>query len=357
LRYYRLEFQRPDGSPIEFASFKGSASALPLSPSAALEVGVITSLFPDGTTNPAALNIELDIEQMAMHLGDASSYVRIYGLALADIFKKDLNPGKNGANKLKISLGMTKGLPLANDAQRGLVIDASIQQAFGNWIGTDMTLDLVIGPGGVGSPAEPSNFVLNWQKGQKLSEALEETFKNSPMSELKRKITISDDRVSDTDWMPGFYTTLVQLAQSVQAMTRRRRGDDDPGVYIYVAGQDLLVAEAKEVSSEAVEKEIAFRDLIGQVTWIAPTQLTCKLVMRGDLNVLSVVKFPQGAAVQTQAGALPGLVAPVDKNSVGIASGGKFQVMRIHHWGNYRQPDAMAWNTTLGLTQFATGAG
>ena len=31
--------------------------------------------------------------------------------------------------------------------------------------------------------------------------------------------------------------------------------------------------------------------------------------------------------------------------------------MRIHHWGNYRQPDAMAWNTTLGLTQFATGAG
>ena len=33
------------------------------------------------------------------------------------------------------------------------------------------------------------------------------------------------------------------------------------------------------------------------------------------------------------------------------------RTMRIHHWGNYRQPDAMAWNTTLGLTQFATGAG
>jgi hypothetical protein len=356
LRYYRLEFQRPDGSPIEFSSFGSSASLLPLSPGASVEKGVITSLFPNGSTNPAALNIEVDIEQMAMHLGDASSYVRIYGLALADIFKKDLNPGKDGNNKIKISLGMAKGLPLANDAQRGLVIDASIQQAFGNWIGTDMTLDIVIGPGGVGSPAAPSNFVLNWQKGQKLSEALEETFKNSPMSELKRKITISDDRVSDTDWMPGFYTTLVQLAQSIQVMTRARRGDDDPGVYIYVNGQDLLVAEAKETGSQSIEKEIAFRDLIGQVTWFAPTQLSCKLVMRGDLNVLSIVKFPQGAAVQTQAGAMSGIVPSIDKNSVGIASGGKFQVMRIHHWGNYRQPDAMAWNTTIGLTPFVTGS-
>ena len=348
-RYYRIELQDPDGDPIKLDSFGNFSGPLPLQQGQALESGVITSLLPDGRTNPAALNVELDIEQVALHSGDMKSYVRIYGLALSDIFRRDLNPRKDGkANKIKISVGMAKGLPLADPRQQGVVVDATIYQAFGNWLGTDMTLDLVLGPGGLGSPDDPKNYVFNWERGKPLSDAIKETLKNSPQSGLEQQITISDDRVGTEDHTPGYYGTLTQFAQAIQDMTAHQRGKDDRGVYIYLNGQKIIVGDTS-ISSDMQAKTINFQDLIGQVTWYAPTELTCKLVMRGDLDLLNLVTFPQGANVLTTSNAMPGLAQPPDKNSVGIASGGTFKVMRIHHWGNYRAADALAWNTTLGL--------
>ena len=350
MRFYRIELARPDGTPIKLDSYGASASPLPLTAGASLEEGVITSLLPDGTTNPAALNVEIDIEQMPMHVGDQKSFVRIYGLALTDVFRRDLNPDSPGGkyNKIKVSVGMEKGLPLADPTQKGMVMSGVIYQAFGNWLGTDMTLDLIIGPDGVGSPDQPQNYVINWQKGQKISDAISEALKNSPLADLKQKITVSDDRVAKADSMPGYYSTAAQLAQWINDNTKGQRGTNDLGIYVYLDGQTVIVGDTS-INPGGNAKEIKFRDLIGQVTWFSLIEMTCKLVMRGDLDLFGLVKFPQAVPVQTTAAALSGFTPSRDRDTPGIGAGATFQVNRIHHWGNYRQPDAMSWNTTLGL--------
>lgn len=348
MRYYRIELSDTDGAPISLSSFGNQASPLPLSPGAVLESGVITSLLPDGTTNPAALNVEVDIEQLPLHIGDTRSYVRIYGLALADIYRKDLNN-----QNISVKVGMAKGLPLANPAQQGLVVKGAIWQAFGNWLGTDMTLDLVIGAGGLtGTPDIPKPYVFTWTKGQKLSDAISQTVQNNPdLSKLKTDIQVSDDRTANED-KHGYYVTATEFAQAVQAVTVGQRGTKDNGVYVYNDGQTFAARDTSNISQGSSDaKSIDFQDLIGQVTWYEPFKLTCKLVMRGDLELGGYVKFTSGANVITNAAAMPSLQPSRDRDMLGIASGASFFIERIHHWGNFRQADAMSWNTTLGLVQ------
>lgn len=350
MRYYRIELTDTNGSPINLASFGNQASPLPLSPNAVLESGVITSLLPDGTTNPAALNIEIDIEQLPLHIGDQNSYVRIYGLALSDVFRKDLNK-----QNISVKVGMSKGLPLANPAQQGLVIQGSIVQAFGNWLGTDMTLDMVIGAGGLTGNTNnntPKAYVFTWTKGQKLSDAISQTKDgNDVLSKLKTDIQVSDDRTANED-KQGYYVTATQFAQLIQSMTVGQRGASDNGVYLYNDGQTFTARDTSTIGQNTSDaKQINFQDLIGQVTWYEPFKLTCKLVMRGDLELGGYVKFTDGANVITTAAAMPSLQPSRDRDQLGIASGGEFFIERIHHWGNFRQADAMSWNTTLGLIQ------
>jgi hypothetical protein len=351
-RYYRIELTDKDGKPIQLASYGSQASPQPLSTGSPLESGTITSLLPDGSTNPAALNIEIDIEQMAMHIGDQRSYVRVYGLALKDVFSTNFNK-----QNISVKVGMAPGLPLATAAasQRGVVMKGSIWQAFGNWIGTDMTLDFVIGAGGETgvSVTGPQPWPFNWKKDQKLSDAIKDSLKNSPLSKLEQKITVSDDRTASED-QQGYYVTATEFAQVVHRLTVGQRGQNDNGVYLYNDGQKFVAADTSEVDQQGDTKEISFQDLIGQVTWYEPFHLTCKMVMRGDLEVGGWVKFKDGAVVEVTANALPNLTPTRDRDTLGILKG-RFFIERIHHWGNYRQPDAMSWNTTLGLLQIGGG--
>jgi hypothetical protein len=67
-------------------------------------------------------------------------------------------------------------LPLANPAQAGLLVQGYIWQAFGNWIGTDQSIDLIIAPGppppDINNLSVPPNLTLNWQQGQSMSDAI-----------------------------------------------------------------------------------------------------------------------------------------------------------------------------------------
>src|ERR1700752_2385438 len=99
-----------------------------------------TSLNTLGQTIPGALNVELDIPVFRMAEPAGAAYVRVWGISIKDIGQAfDLN-GKN----IEVSAGMAKGLPLANPKQSGLILQGTIQQAFGNWQGFDQTLDFVV---------------------------------------------------------------------------------------------------------------------------------------------------------------------------------------------------------------------
>jgi hypothetical protein len=356
MRYYRITLTDKDGNPIQFQSF---GKILPLDLAQAgqqIEPGVITSLLADGSTNPAALNVEVDIHQMPMHYGDTRSYVRIYGLDLRDIYRRDLNPSFDGKTSTKISLevGMAAGLPLANPKQRGLVMQGTIWQAFGNWLGTDMTLDLVFAPGGLtGTPpgfsaTPPQPYPFTWTKGQKLSEAINATINNNQvLADLKKDMSsISDDRTANED-KHGFYFSLTEFAQLIQRLTFHQRGNNDQGVMLSINRDTIKGSDTSTLGANANNPtKIEFNDLIGQVTWFEPFKLVCKLVMRGDIDVGSYVTLPQGIPVQASSGALTS-IAPRPQDQLGVP--GTFWVGSVHHWGNYRQPDAMSWNTTLEL--------
>ncbi len=112
----------------------------PAQPTTAPPIKQYTSLRPDGWTNPRALNVELDIPTYALASPSGAASIRIHGIGIQQINQAfDLN-GKT----VQVYGGMARGLPLANPDQRGLLLQGEITQAFGNWQGPNMSLDLIV---------------------------------------------------------------------------------------------------------------------------------------------------------------------------------------------------------------------
>src|ERR1700739_2983613 len=124
----------------------------------------------DATNDPNALNCELDIPVAAEHLPKSGAFARVWGIDRQTL----LNAKSFNKQTIQVFGGMQQGLPLANPAQQGLLVQGSIFPALGNWVGTDMTLDFyIVAPLGEGNPAKPANIVHNWQQGQPLSQAIQ----------------------------------------------------------------------------------------------------------------------------------------------------------------------------------------
>jgi hypothetical protein len=94
--------------------------------------------------NAHALNVELDINIADADTTGGATAV-IWGIALQDI-----NQANDLANKsVTVMGGMQPGLPLATaqSVNAGVLIKGYIKQSFGNWVGTEMWLTLVMLPG------------------------------------------------------------------------------------------------------------------------------------------------------------------------------------------------------------------
>ena len=175
MRYYRLDLlNAQSGAPMLPSSLGGLA---------------ITSLLPNGQVNPAALNVEFDVPVTNYTPGaqNKDALFRVWGLGLKDLtsafnLAPSLDPSKSGVN-VKFFAGMSKGLPLANPQQQGLIFSGSILQAWGNWIGTDQTLDFRFAPLGVFGGAVISgsdSFPFVWMAGTQLKDAIAETLRMVP---------------------------------------------------------------------------------------------------------------------------------------------------------------------------------
>jgi hypothetical protein len=351
VRYYNIKLTKADGSPMPINSLKSSA----------IPAGNITSLITgqggaNATgTNPAALNVEFDMPQYDGNAGGASTanYIRVWGVSLQDLQKAtDFNGGN-----LELSAGMSEGYPLATPSQRGLLVKGTIIQAFGNWLGTDMTLDFFISPLGVGSYDAPGNYTLSGKKGEKVSDVIQRALKAAlpPDTPSSAKVTIEmnvrSDRVLDAD-ENSKHDTLTEFAQKVKTLTEGRDKNtgavNDQGVSITAAFDGVIrVSETDpaRLPTRPDVKEIKFQDMLGQVTWAQPNMLTAKMVMRGDLHINQWIKFPQGLSTVT--GGAFSSFGTTTRLANNLTFSGVFQITQIHHWGNYRQADAMSWNTTV----------
>lgn len=303
----------------------------PIIPTSVGSLG-ITSLLPNGQTNPAALQIEFDIPVAPFHAPNGQAIVRIWGIGLQQIGTAfDLN----GAN-IKVYGGMAKGLPLADPKQANMLVSGMILQAFGNWVALDQTIDLILSPS-VGTIDAPMNFVLNWRAGTPLADALSATLKTA-LPNAVQKITISPRLVLNHD-QPGYYQTLSQLAGVIHDLSTAIVTDAEyPGVNITYDGVTVRVTD---LSTPPTPTAIEFKDLIGQPTWIEPNTIQAKLVMRGDLALNDIVTLPQGIITTTSAAQ----TRFQDKTTFS----GNYYISEIHHYGNFRQADAASWNTTINM--------
>lgn len=290
------------------------------------------------TSNPGALNVEMDIPVVPFATPMGGAKVVVWGIGLADIGQAANLVGKD----IQIFGGMAKGLPLANPAQAGLLAQGFIFQPFGNWIGTEQTLDLIImpgaGPNGTGTAAGPRNIVLNWKKGTTLAAALKTTL-STAFQGFQQSINISDNLVRQADDV-GYFQTVQQLALYVRQASKSIVKDEKyAGVDLVLVGKTFTAYDGTAAQSGTV-KQIAFQDLIGQPTWIEAPLIQWKTAMRADIAVGDTVKLPPSQITNTQQ-AQSSLV------NQQLNFQGNFTVSLVRHLGNFRQPDAASWVTVF----------
>ena len=292
-----------------------------------------TSLTSSGFADPNALKVEFDLNTTVFSEPMGSSYLRIWGIPITDVQQtSNFNPSPGGQNykQIQIYAGMSKGLPLAKPQQAGLICSGLIYQAFGNWQGTQMTLDLMVIYGGV-SNATNANLILDWKAGTNLSSAIKIAL-SVGFPSYKVQINIKNDLVLSHDEQ-GYYGTLIQFAQFLRTLTQGSTNDPNyPGVRVSLKQSTFIVDDATTPTNPI---GISFEDLIGQPTWLGINQISFNCALRGDVSVLDWVSLPVTLATTSAQSYSLYRQSSVFK--------GAFQVINIRHLGNSRDGSGLSW--------------
>ena len=293
--------------------------------------------YPNGVNDPGALRVNLDLNVFDYSAPSSASFVRVMGVPFTDLTQALNLNGK----AISVSGGFQKGLPLANPSQAGLLVQGTIFQAFGNWLGTEMSLDLQVVPP-TGSSDTPVNLVLNWKKGTTLADALASTL-TTAFPGFAQKISISPKLVLSYD-QQGYYQSLLQFTSFVRQLSRAIVGGTYNGVSVTVQGSTIVVYDGSSATSP---KQINFNDLIGQPTWLDPGTIQVTMAMRADLRVSDYVKMPPATT------GAPGTAVTTAQALSTLRQGSVFQgtfiVSSLRHVGDSRLPDAQAWVTVANV--------
>lgn len=294
--------------------------------------------FPGGQNDPGALDVTIDafVTTFAAPMLGVTALI-IKGIALSDISQASSFTGC----VIYVFAGFKAGLPLNNPNQARLIITGNIFQSFANWVGTEMSLDLVITPFG-GTAYPPTNLPFVWTAGTPLASALTTTLKTG-FPNLKPNIQISQNLIiSHTE--TGQYQSMPALAQYLKWFTKSAIGGTYPGVDITMTPTQINVFDQ---STAGTPVQIAFQEMIGQPIWIGVNQIQFTCPMRGDLSVNDYVKMPQGLLGNGAPGAVITTAASRPAQRQASIFNGSFIINQVHHMGIFRQPDGLAWVTVF----------
>lgn len=288
---------------------------------------------PNGTFDPGALDIELDMPLLAYATPVGGQTVSIHGVPLDDLSQAQQFTGMT----LTLYGGMQAGLPLANPSQSGLLIKGYILQSYGNWEGTDMTLDLVVYPSKY-TVNDAGNFVLNWKAHQPLDQALRASL-SIAYPGMPIDINIGSNLANNFDEI-GIYATLEDFSRIIGDITQN---DFKQRVEIAMWGGKIFIYDS---THKPTAIQIEFTDLIGQPTWIEPNTMQIKTVMRADLQIGAKITMPKGfqnlpGFVNTTQASLPSSM------KYQSAFQNDFQIVELRHIGHYRSHDSADWCTVF----------
>ncbi|MHB8914732.1 MAG: hypothetical protein ACYC4K_02845 [Thiobacillus sp.] len=330
MRYYYLQILTPVTAPSAApasATVNGSLSIDVATPRNARIVKEWTT-HPKGVYDPGAQNIMFDMLITPYSTPTGGQTITIEGVSLNDL----QNSVEFTGLQLQLSAGMKKGLPLANPAQSGFIAVGNIFQSFGNWEGTEMTLNFVVYPSSL-----ENNLFLFWEAGTSLASSLLDSL-NTAFPLIKKNINISGNLVQSHNEY-GAYASLDGFAQAVSGITAAL------GHEVYITFQNGVI-NVFDDTYQPPPIQLNFTDMIGQPTWIEPNIVQVKLVMRADISVGATVLMPVGMQ------SVPGQVMTIGNS---LPSGlkykssfqGKFTVIEMRHIGNLRSSDGAQWSTIL----------
>ena len=301
-----------------------------------------------GQANPSALNVEIDLQIAPAHTLQGQGSIRIWGLGVRALGQAaNLNATGNPPSVFKIwtlRAGMSAGLPLANPSQSGILAGGIIYQAFGNWEDVNQTLELIVQNGP--TPLLTTAISWQWTKGQALSAALKQMFSQA-FPAYAASINISENLIAPST-QTGCYMNLGSFSKYLLAYTQRigaqQYGSGYGGVSIVAKNNGIFVIDGQ--GTTPASHQLAFQDLVGQPTWIAANTITFATVMRGDIDYGDTVTFPTGTQTP-YALTTPGAAFPNSPAASATAFQGAFLVTEIHHYGNFREPQASSWATVF----------
>lgn len=298
----------------------------------------------NGKDNPGALDIAFDVSVGPLDVSIASSYVEVFGVSLTDIQKVKQWQG----GSLSLYGGFSPGFPLAKASQYGLLAGGTILQAFGNWTGTHQSIVFFLTSAGT-----DKDVVFQWQKGQKLSQAITTALSSSYPGFTVTSMLKNDPAAANTDLhsCPGIYAfaTYIKNTTNNLGLAPAQGGIDlfsNGGTPLASASGSRLLLLDSPVSQTPFQLD--FNDFQGQPVYFgvggnAIVQTTLNL--RSDLVFGGQFTFPSqvaGGYVSTQ----PAIAtAPLPKDNSALT--GTYNIVNLRHVGRFRDPQGAGWVTII----------
>lgn len=291
-----------------------------------------STLTPAKTDNGSALSVDLDIFQTWYHQPAQNGYIKIKGVDF-----KQLNQSANFNNaRIKVSVGMSKGLPYAKPSQAGLIIDGTILQCFGNWLGSEVSLDFVIGAATY-NPNTNVNLSFEWKKDTPLQDAVTNTLKKAYQSVPISGSFSSNLIYTEDQW--GQYTNLLSFSKYINGVSKQIiTSEGYQGASIGSSSAGFILSDG--IAAAPKTTKVNFTDIVGNLTWIDIATIQAKLIMRSDLNVGDKIIFPKGSPVLN-------VVNNYSQYRNNISFDGTFQINQVRHVGSSRQADGNSWCTVV----------
>jgi len=315
MRYYAVTISPTKQSAVSFAP---------------ITFGTLTQAK---TNNGSALLIEIDIFQTWYHQPAQNGFIRLKGVPFTYI-----NQASNfNFAKIQIEVGMSKGLPYANPKQAGLIIDGTIFQCFGNWQGTEVSLDLVVIPATY-DPNVNLNLPFFWEKDQTLESAVRQTL-SIGYTGIPINGKFSDNLIYTEDMWGFNYKNLLSFGEAINVLSKQVLPDPDySGACIASTSTGFLLYDNTYTPTKTTQ--LASTDIIGNITWIKVNMIQVKVVMRHDIEVGQYITVPKG---------IPVLNIQNNYSQYRYTYGfkGNFTVDSVRHVGNSRQPDGDSWVTII----------
>jgi len=298
--------------------------------------------------NYSSLMVDLDIYQRPFHQPSNNSHLKIWGVDLQQLNKKaNFNPvvDKTGKNiyftDIQISVGMSKGLPYANPAQQGVIVQGSVLQSFATWQGTEVGLDLVLIPSSVDQNAF-QNISVIWQTDQELTDIVKNSLQNAYKKPDGTPFNVYGSfskNLKYTENTQAQYFDMYSFANKVNEISRAIvKNPAYTGATITATNEGFYLSDSG--ITPIATKQIKFTDIIGNLTWIGIAKISAKVVMRGDLNVGDYISFQNNIPVIN-------VVNNQSQFRNNLSFNGTFFISSLRHVGSSRSPSGDAWVTII----------